>query len=47
MYWLKRGWAELRNEVFVLPSRTLVLLWVVGAAAAAAGVRRSPTSCAS
>jgi branched-chain amino acid transport system permease protein len=28
MYWLKRGWAELRNEVFVLPSRTLVLLWV-------------------
>jgi branched-chain amino acid transport system permease protein len=29
MYWLKRGWAELRNEVFVLPSRTLVLLWVL------------------
>jgi branched-chain amino acid transport system permease protein len=28
MYWLKRGWAELRNEVLVLPSRTLVLLWV-------------------
>jgi branched-chain amino acid transport system permease protein len=28
MYWLKRGWAELRNEVFVLPSRTLVLAWV-------------------
>jgi branched-chain amino acid transport system permease protein len=27
MYWLKRGWTELRNEVFVLPSRTLVLLW--------------------
>ena len=21
MYWLRRGWAELRNEVFVLPSR--------------------------
>jgi branched-chain amino acid transport system permease protein len=29
MYWLRRGWAELRNEVFVLPSRTLVLLWVL------------------
>lgn len=28
MYWLRRGWAELRNEVFVLPSRTLVLVWV-------------------
>ena len=28
MYWLKRGWAELKNEVFVLPSRTLVLVWV-------------------
>ena len=28
MYWLRRAWAELRNEVFVLPSRTLVLLWV-------------------
>jgi hypothetical protein len=27
MYWLRRGWTELRNEVFVLPSRTLVLLW--------------------
>jgi branched-chain amino acid transport system permease protein len=30
MYWLRRGWAELTNEVFVLPSRTLVLAWVVG-----------------
>jgi len=30
MYWLRRGWAELRNEVLVLPSRTLVLAWVVG-----------------
>ena len=30
MYWLRRGWAELRNEVFVLPSRTLVLVWVIG-----------------
>jgi branched-chain amino acid transport system permease protein len=30
MYWLRRTWAELRNEVFVLPSRSLVLLWVVG-----------------
>ena len=29
MYWLRRAWAELRNEVFVLPSRTLVLIWVV------------------
>jgi branched-chain amino acid transport system permease protein len=28
MYWLRRGWAELRNEVFVLPSRTLVLVWI-------------------
>ena len=30
MYWLRRSWAELRNEVFVLPSRTLVLIWVLG-----------------
>jgi branched-chain amino acid transport system permease protein len=29
MYWLRRAWAELRNEVFVLPSRTLVLIWVL------------------
>jgi len=29
MYWLRRGWVELRNEVFVLSSRTLVLIWVV------------------
>src|SRR5260221_6097531 len=28
MYWLRRAWSELRNEVFVLPSRTLVLVWV-------------------
>ena len=28
-YWLRRAGAELRNEVLVLPSRTLVLLWVV------------------
>lgn len=28
-YLLRRAWAELRNEVFVLPSRTLVLAWVV------------------
>jgi len=27
-YSLRRAWAELRNEVFVLPSRTLVLVWV-------------------
>ena len=30
MYWLRRAWAELKNEIFVLPSRTLVLIWVVG-----------------
>jgi branched-chain amino acid transport system permease protein len=29
MYLLRRGWAELRDEVLVLPSRTLVLAWVV------------------
>ena len=29
MYWPRKAWAELRNEVFVLPSRTLVLVWVV------------------
>jgi branched-chain amino acid transport system permease protein len=29
MYWVRRAWAELRNEVFVLPSRTLVLIWVL------------------
>jgi len=29
MYHLRRGWAELKNEIFVLPSRTLVLLWVL------------------
>jgi len=29
MYALRRAWAELKNEIFVLPSRTLVLLWVV------------------
>ena len=28
MYWLRRGWAELRTEVLVLPSRTLAALWV-------------------
>lgn len=28
IYQLRRGWAELRNEVFVLPSRTLVLVWI-------------------
>src|SRR5919201_653556 len=30
MYLLRRAWAELRNEVFVLPSRTIVLVWVLG-----------------
>jgi branched-chain amino acid transport system permease protein len=29
MFWLRRAWAELRTEVFVLPSRILVLAWVV------------------
>ena len=28
-YWLRRLWSELRNEVLVLPSRTLVLVWAV------------------
>ena len=28
MYWLRKGWAELRDEIFVLPSRTLALAWV-------------------
>ncbi len=30
MYWLRRLWSNLRNEVLVLPSRTLVLVWVAG-----------------
>src|SRR5690606_10381549 len=30
MYYVRRAWAELRNEIFVLPSRTLVLVWAVG-----------------
>jgi branched-chain amino acid transport system permease protein len=29
VYWLRRLWAELRDEVLVLPSRTLVLFWVL------------------
>jgi branched-chain amino acid transport system permease protein len=29
MYLLRRAWTELRDEVLVLPSRTLVFLWVV------------------
>jgi branched-chain amino acid transport system permease protein len=29
MYLLRRAWAELRNEVFVLPSRTAVLVWML------------------
>jgi branched-chain amino acid transport system permease protein len=29
MYWLSRAWSELKSEVFVLPSRTLVLVWAV------------------
>jgi branched-chain amino acid transport system permease protein len=30
MYLLRRAWAEIKNEVLVLPSRTLVLVWVLG-----------------
>ncbi len=30
MYPLRWAWAQLRNEVFVLPSRTLVLIWAIG-----------------
>jgi branched-chain amino acid transport system permease protein len=29
MYLLRRAWTELRDEVLVLPSRTLVLVWVL------------------
>lgn len=29
MYWFRRAWAEIRNEIFVLPSRTLALVFVV------------------
>ena len=29
MYLARRAWAELRNEIFVLPSRTAVLVWVL------------------
>jgi branched-chain amino acid transport system permease protein len=29
MYWIRKAWMELKNEVLVLPSRTLVALWVV------------------
>ena len=29
MYWLRRAWAELRSEVLVLPSRSLVLAWAL------------------
>jgi branched-chain amino acid transport system permease protein len=29
MYWLRKAWAEVRDEVFILPSRTLALVWVV------------------
>jgi branched-chain amino acid transport system permease protein len=30
VYCLRRGWAQLRTEVLVLPSRTLAALWVAG-----------------
>src|SRR5262245_52359012 len=29
MYLVRRAWAELTNEIFVLPSRTLVLIWIL------------------
>ena len=29
MYLLRRAWAELSNEVLVLPSRTLVFAWAI------------------
>jgi branched-chain amino acid transport system permease protein len=29
MYWFRKAWVELKNEVFVLPSRVLVLMWVI------------------
>ena len=29
MYWLAKAWGELKNEIFVLPSRTLVLVWAI------------------
>jgi branched-chain amino acid transport system permease protein len=29
MYLARRAWAELRNEVFILPSRSVVLLWAL------------------
>ena len=29
MYLARRAWAELRNEVFILPSRTVVLVWAL------------------
>lgn len=33
VYAARRGWANLRNEVFVLPSRVVVLAWAVAALA--------------
>src|SRR5262249_58628178 len=30
MYLLRRAWAEIRTEIFVLPSRTAVLIWALG-----------------
>jgi branched-chain amino acid transport system permease protein len=32
MYWIRRSWAQLKNEVLILPSRTLVLVWIAGLA---------------
>jgi branched-chain amino acid transport system permease protein len=29
MYYVRKAWRELANEIFVLPSRTLVLVWVL------------------
>jgi branched-chain amino acid transport system permease protein len=29
VYWLRRAWGEIRNDIFVLPSRTFILVMVV------------------
>ena len=47
MYPLRRAWAELKSEVLVLPSRTLVLVWalaLLGGLEAAAGEHREATA---
>ena len=32
MYLIRRAWANVKNEILVLPSRTLVAVWVLGLA---------------